>query len=78
MTTKIGKMTINSLKMIKLLAYESVLAAERSLKSWLMRRSCHNQSVEICVEPQNWLDSLSTFLFFAVSKKEGITGIFLL
>ena len=37
-----------------------------------MRRSCHNRSVKICVEPRNWLDCLFTFLFFAVSKKEGI------
>ena len=36
----------------------------------LIRISCHNRSVEICVEPWGWLDCLFTFLFFAVSKKD--------
>ena len=43
-----------------------------SKNSYLMRRSCHNRSVEICAKSRNWLDCLFTFLFFAVSKKEGI------
>ena len=30
----------------------------------LIRISCHNRSVEICVEPWGWLDCLFTFLFF--------------
>ena len=51
-------------------AVKEVWSFETPLFCRLMRRSCHNQSVEICVEPRNWLNCLFTFLFFAISKKE--------